>query len=69
MDAEYKSEGLMGVSTDVERFVSLTACPAEEAAFFLEANNGNFDHALEMFYGTHVTPTESQELFLGCPST
>ena len=59
MDTEYKSDGLKEVSTsDVERFVSLTACPAGEAAFFLEANNGDFNHALEMFYGTHKGPRE-----------
>lgn len=36
---------------DVSRFVSLTNCPADQAQFYLEANNGNFDGAVAMFYG------------------
>lgn len=36
---------------DVSRFVSLTNCPADQAQFYLEANNGNFDRAIAMYYG------------------
>ena len=63
MDAEYRNDGFKGVSTsDVERFVSLTTCPKEQAAFFLEANNGDFEHALEMFYGEHIAQEGFTEL-------
>jgi hypothetical protein len=52
MEADYENGAFKGVSSsDVGRFVSLTACPSDQAAFFLEANNGDFDRALEMFYG------------------
>ena len=42
-------------SSDVAHFVSLTSCPVEQAAFFLEATNGNLDQAIEMYYGGFVT--------------
>lgn len=46
------SNGLDGPSSsDIGRFVSLTNVPEQQAAFFLEATNGNFDRAIEMFYG------------------
>ena len=38
-------------SSDVAHFVSLTSCPVDQAAFFLEATNGKFDQAIEMYYG------------------
>ena len=38
-------------SSHVAHFVSLTSCPVEQAAFFLEATNGKFDEAVEMYYG------------------
>ncbi len=40
-------------SSDVAHFVALTSCPVEQAAFFLEATNGNFSQAVEMYYGEH----------------
>lgn len=46
------SNGLDGPSSsDIGRFMSLTNVPEQQAAFFLEATNGNFDRAIEMFYG------------------
>lgn len=46
------SNGYDGASSsDVGRFVSLTNAPEEQAAFFLEATNGDFDRAIEMYYG------------------
>ena len=42
-------------SSDVAHFVSLTSCPVEQAAFFLEATNGNFDQAVEMYYGASLS--------------
>ena len=38
-------------SSTVGHFVSLTGCPENQAEFFLEATNGNFDQAVEMYYG------------------
>lgn len=38
-------------SSDVAHFASLTSCPVQQAAFFLEATNGKFDEAVEMYYG------------------
>lgn len=52
------SNGVEGSSSsDVGRFVSLTNAPEEQAAFFLEATNGNFDRAIEMFYGKISHPS------------
>lgn len=52
MDPSSFPEGADGASSsDVAHFVSLTSCPVEQAAFFLEATNGNFDQAVEMYYG------------------
>jgi hypothetical protein len=41
-------------SSTVGRFVSLTGCSDDQAEFFLEAANGNFDQALEMYYGEAI---------------
>lgn len=41
----------MDAANDVARFVSLTNCPADQAQFYLEANGGNFDRAVAMYYG------------------
>ena len=54
-------------SSDVAHFVSLTSCPVDQAAFFLEATNGNFDQAIEMYYGMilsnrHVTASGDCQL-------
>lgn len=37
----------------VENFCALTGIDEQQARFFLEASNGDFDAALQMFQGAH----------------
>ena len=36
---------------DLARFIEATHCGVEQAQFFLEASGGNYDRALNLFYG------------------
>ena len=41
----------------VQRFAAITNASPEEAHFFLEANNGHMDRAVQMFYGPRAPPS------------
>ena len=38
-------------SEEVARFVAIANCPANQAHFFLQATDGNFDRALTLYFG------------------
>lgn len=37
----------------VAEFCSVTSCAPEQARFFLEASNGQFDRAVSMYFGEY----------------
>jgi len=41
-------------SQDVENFVAIANCPADQALFFLQATDGNFDRALALYFGAQT---------------
>jgi formylmethanofuran dehydrogenase subunit E len=36
---------------EVARFVETTGCDTDQASFLLEATHGNFESAVQMYYG------------------
>ena len=52
MDAYSGGAGLPEVDAEeVARFVAIANCPADQAHFFLQATDGNFDRALTLYFG------------------
>lgn len=41
-------------SEEVARFVAIANCPADQAHFFLQATDGNFDRALTLYFGAYL---------------
>jgi hypothetical protein len=39
------------VEDDMARFVALTGSSTDQAAFMLEATHGNFEQAVQMYFG------------------
>ncbi len=53
MDEYSAGPGLAEVDREeVARFVGIANCPSDQAQFFLQATDGNFDRALALYFGT-----------------
>jgi hypothetical protein len=44
---------------EVARFVETTGCDTDQATFLLEATHGNFESAVQMYYGAWVATTNT----------
>lgn len=58
----------MDSDEQIARFVETTGCDTDQATFLLEATHGNFESAVQMYYGKDMLQHQKASTY-SCSST